>query len=162
MEGNEPINPIAKEAVNVWRISALITHGIIILVFVILIWASHTYDWYTWIPIVLWVLIALDIISVIWDTGIEPVISQKRWRFGISGEFVSLKHGIFQEVNIMIPMTKVQFVKVEQGPLLRQYNLYTLSIGTLGETHDIPMLPEQEALNLRGQIANNAKIKEVE
>ena len=159
---SKPKNPIATEAITIWRIGAIITHCISIIVLAGLIWASKTYDWFHWVNIVLWVLLAFDLLSTIWSIVMEPVITQKHWKYSVNADFVSLKHGVFTETSIIIPMTKVQFVKAEQGPLLRKYKLYTLSIGTMRSTHKLPMLLETEALTLRNQIAEHANIKEKE
>lgn len=159
---NNPKHPIATEAITVWRVGAIITHCISIIVLAGLIWASKTYDWYHWVNTVLWVLLALDLLSTIWSIVIEPVRTQKSWHYGINTDFITLNYGVFTETSIIIPMTKVQFVKAEQGPLLRKYHLYTLSIGTMRSTHDLPMLPEKVALALRNQIVEHANIKEKE
>lgn len=159
---SEPKNRISSDAVIVWRISNIIGHIIIIIVTIGLLWAGMFYDWYQWVIIVLWIIVGFDLLSTIWSIFIEPVLLQKYWRYGINSEFVQLKHGILNETHIIIPTTKIQYVEAKQGPLLRQYGLYTLSIGTIRTTHEIPALPEQEALTLRDQIAHHAKIKEME
>ncbi|GGB55662.1 PH domain-containing protein [Virgibacillus dakarensis] len=159
---NEPDNHISQDAVTVWRISNSIGEGIALIVLAGLLWAGYYFDWYHWIIIVLWVLIVLTPISAIWSVFMEPLLLQKYWRYGINEEFVQLKHGILNEEHIIIPMTKVQYVEAKQGPLLRKYKLYTLSIGTMQSSHSIPALPEHEALMLRDEIAHKAKLKEVD
>lgn len=59
-------------------------------------------------------------------------------------------------------MTKIQSVATEQGPILRKYGLYSVSVETMGSSHTIPALPKDVAVELRNQIAQYAKIKEVE
>lgn len=159
---NEPSQPISKDAIKVWRISNLFTQIIVILVGVGLIVASAYFDWYRWVKITLIVLLIIDMILFIWDIFIEPVLMQRYWRYDVSSEYIQIKHGIFKIKHTIAPMTKVQYVTAEQGPLLRKYQLYTIQIGTMSSSINIPALPEQEALNLRLQIANYAKIKEVE
>ena len=59
-------------------------------------------------------------------------------------------------------MTKIQSISTNQGPLLRKYDFYSISIDTMGSSHSIPALPKEKAIELRNQIAYFAKIKEVE
>lgn len=159
---NEPENCISKDAIHVWRISNIIGHFIGLILLGGLLWASMTFDWYRWVIIILWSLIALDLLSTIWSIFLEPILLHKYWRYGVNAEFIQLKHGNLNETHIVIPMTKVQYVEATQGPLLRKYKLYTISIGTGRSSHEIPALPEMEALTLRDQIASHAKITEVE
>ncbi|HLR51987.1 MAG TPA: PH domain-containing protein [Candidatus Avamphibacillus sp.] len=159
---NEPNKSISKDAIKVWRITNLIINIIMIIIGIGLIGASFYFDWYRWIQITLAVLLAIGFILSIWDIFIEPVLLQRYWRYDISSEYVQIKHGILNMKQTIMPMTKVQYVTAKQGPLLRKYQLYTLQIGTMSTSIDIPALPEQTALTLRSKIVEYAKIKEVE
>lgn len=159
---HEPTNRISKQAVDVWKISNFIGHLIFLSILVGLIWAGYHFTWYHWIIVVLWVLSGLTVISGGWSIFIEPPLLYKYWRYGIDEEYVRLTHGVLTRKHHVIPMTKVQYVSAEQGPILRKYNLYTIKIGTMRSFHEIPALPEEEAFKLRNQIADHAKIKEVE
>ena len=159
---NDPNKSISKDAIKVWRITNLFIQIIAIIIGIGLIWASIYFNWYYWIKITLIVLLAIDILLSLWDILIEPVLLQRYWRYDISSEYVQIKHGIFNIKQTIMPMTKVQYVTAKQGPLLRKYQLYTLQIGTMSTSIDIPALPEQTALTLRSKIAEYAKIKEVE
>jgi uncharacterized protein len=158
----EPTEKISKEAIHVWRISNIIGHFIFLVIITVLIVLDANYDWYNWVIYVLWALGGLGIISAIWNIGLEPVLLQKYWRYGIDEEYVQLKHGRWNMTHQVIPMTKVQYVSLEQGPILRKYGLYTISIGTMASSHEIPGIPEVQAKALRDKIASLAKIKEVE
>ncbi|WP_308737420.1 PH domain-containing protein [Paenibacillus sp. PCH8] len=59
-------------------------------------------------------------------------------------------------------MAKVQSVTTNQGPLMRKYGLYSVTVGTMGSGHHIPALPEEVAFALRNQIASYARINEVD
>ncbi|WP_217586164.1 PH domain-containing protein [Lentibacillus saliphilus] len=158
----EPDRRIAEDAVKVWRISNTITHLIIALIGIGLITAGYYYDWKNWIVIIFFVLVTLDVLFAIWDIFIEPVLTQRYWRYDINAEFIQIKHGIFKIHHTIAPMTKVQYVTAQQGPLLRRYGLQTLEVGTMNTPIKIPALPKEEAIALRGQIAEYAKIKEAE
>ncbi|QHS23992.1 PH domain-containing protein [Virgibacillus sp. MSP4-1] len=157
----EPENQISKDAVKVWRLSSLIEEGIGLIIITGLLIAGLNFDWYHWIILIFQILIVIAPFSIIWSIWMRPVYLQKYWCYGINEEFIQLKFGLLKQKHIMIPMTKVQFVEAEQGPLLRKFNLYTLNIGTIRSSHSIPALYKQEAFALRDEIAQNAKIKEV-
>lgn len=93
---------------------------------------------------------------------LQPVWLYRHWYYGVSAEFLQLKHGALNKVHQVIPMAKVQSVTTNQGPLMRKYGLYSVSVGTMGSSHVIPALPEEVAFALRNQIASYARINEVD
>ncbi|AMM91605.1 PH domain-containing protein [Peribacillus simplex] len=157
-----PTKKISKESVKVWRMTEAITNFITLAVFCILLYVDDYFAWKEWIGWILYGLITLSFFHAIWSIFIEPILLQKYWRYDVNEEFIQTKRGAWSETHELIPMTKVQSVKLNQGPFLRKYNLYSLSIGTMGDSHDIPAIPEKEAYELRDKIAHFAKIKEVD
>lgn len=59
-------------------------------------------------------------------------------------------------------MEKVEYVRIEQGPVLRRYDLYNLEVGTTTSNHKIPAIPSDIAQSLKVEIATFAKIKETD
>ena len=57
-------------------------------------------------------------------------------------------------------MVRVQHVDTEQGPLLRKYNLATVSISTAATVHQIPALDVEEAEEMRHAISSLARVAE--
>ncbi|WP_175989876.1 PH domain-containing protein [Bacillus sp. Marseille-Q1617] len=155
---DEPTETISKNAAKVWRISNSIGHTIVLIIIGILLLCSDKFDWYNWIGITLYVLGGLFIVSAAFSIFIEPVYLQKTWRYQVDKEFVQLKFGRWEQQHILIPMEKVEYVRTEQGPLLRRYGLYDLEVGTTASSHKIPAIPEDVAKTLKAQIATFAKI----
>lgn len=77
-------------------------------------------------------------------------------------EFLQLKSGAINETHELVPMTKIQSVATEQGPILKRYELCSVTVETMGSSHTIPALPKELAIELRNQMAQYAKMKEVE
>lgn len=121
---------------------------------------SDRFDWYDWIGIVLYILGGLFIVSSIFSIFIEPIYLQRTWRYQVDEEFVQLKFGKFQQQHILIPMEKVEYVRTEQGPILRRYDLYDLEIGTTTSSHKIPAIPANVAKILKAEIGTFAKIRD--
>ncbi|MGE7919653.1 PH domain-containing protein [Viridibacillus sp. NPDC093762] len=157
-----PQRCISREAVKVWRMTETLTNTGIIAVLLVLYYLHIHFEWKEWIGWIVLGLIVLTFFTAIWEILFKPSFMQKYWRYDVNEEFIQLKYGAFKEVNELVPMTKVQSVELIQGPLMRKYNLYSIQIGTMGTEHVIPAISEEEAFELRDQIAHYAKIKEVE
>ncbi|MEV5112283.1 PH domain-containing protein [Peribacillus frigoritolerans] len=156
-----PQKRLSKDAIKVWMLSETITNLIAFIIIGVLLYLDYRFSWKEWIG---WILIGITIISVLgaaWSL-ISPFLLYKNWRFDVDEEFLQLKSGVLNEVHELVPMTKIQSVATKQGPLLRKYGLCSVSIETMGSSHSIPALPKEVAIKLRNQIAQYAKIKEVE
>ena len=157
-----PEGRLSKNAVKVWMMAETISHFVVLIVLAILLYLDNLFSWKEWIGWILIVITGLTILSAIWSIFIKPFLLYKNWRYHADVEFLQLKSGAFNEEHQLVPMTKIQAVSTNQGPFLRKYGLYSLSVETMGSSHEIPALPEDVAIDLRNRIAHFAKIKEVE
>ncbi len=57
-------------------------------------------------------------------------------------------------------MIRVQHVETKQGPILKYFNLASVSISTAATTHEIPALSNEIASDLRDKISTLAKVDE--
>lgn len=161
-EISAPQKRLSKDVVKVWIISKTIGHLIVFSILGVLFYLDHSFSWTQWIS---WILVgstSLTGLSVIWAIFIKPFLLYKNWRYDANEEFLQLKMGALNEEHQLVPMTKIQSVATHQGPLLRKYGLYSISIETMGSSHRIPALPKDVAFELRNRIAHFAKLKEVE
>ena len=157
-----PQGRLSKDAVKVWIMAETISHLVILGILGAFIYIDRLFEWKVWIGWILIGLVVITIFSAIWDIFIKPFLLYKNWRYAANEDFLQLKFGAFNEEHQLVPMTKIQSVSTNQGPFLRKYGLYSLSIETMGSSHAIPALPEDVAVELRNQIAHFAKIQEVE
>ncbi|MDQ0721821.1 membrane protein YdbS with pleckstrin-like domain [Paenibacillus sp. W4I10] len=162
IQWNTPEQRLSPNAVNLWRISAIIWNVIGFLILAVLLILDSIYGWKTWIGWILWGVTAVSVLYAVWDIFIQPSWLYKHWFYDVNEEFLQLKRGALTKVHQIIPMAKVQSVTTNQGPLMRKYGLYSVSVGTMGSSHEIPALPEEVALALRHQIASYARINEVD
>ncbi|MEH7308984.1 PH domain-containing protein [Neobacillus drentensis] len=158
----EPTEKISTDAVKMWRISNSIGHGIAFFIIAVLIICTEKFDWFGWIAIVLYILGGIGFLSAIFSIVIEPVYLQLTWRYRIDQQFVQLKHGKWQVQHTLIPMEKVEYVRTEQGPIMRRYALYNIEIGTTTSSHVIPAIPAETAQHLKAEIASFAKIQDTD
>ncbi|WHY86617.1 PH domain-containing protein [Neobacillus novalis] len=158
---NGPQKRLSKDAVKVWIISETITSIIGFITLGIFLYLDYRFSWKEWIGWILKGLLLISVLSAVWS-WIKSFLLYKSWRYDVSEEFLQLKSGVLYEKHQLVPMTKIQSVATNQGPVLRKYGLCSVSIETIASAHAIPALPKQTAIELRNQIAHYAKIKEVE
>lgn len=158
----KPNHKISKKAIQVYRMQNIIIAAIYLLILIGFLWGSYHFNGPIWLKGIGFVLLGIFPFYASWSIVFSPIILQKYWRYGFDPYFLRLKHGKFMRVDTVIPMTKIQYVEAEQGPILRKFGLYSLTIGTLSSAHEIPALPEEEAFWIRDLIAYHAKITEVE
>lgn len=154
-----PKNTIAPDAIKAWRIQASIYMLILWLIaigsIILLMFIQLSY-WFGLIPIFISALCSFIFIYLI------PKLRFKRWRFEIFEEEIYIQHGILIVTRTLIPMVKVQHVDTEQGPILKKYQLATVTISTAATTHKIPALLEEDASNLRDRISMLARVDETD
>lgn len=102
-------------------------------------------------------IIAISIIYILYIVWI-PYIQWKRWRYSVDENEIHLKRGVIIKRETLIPLNRVQHVDTRQGPLLRWYNLSSVSISTAATTHEIPNLDSEIALRVRSKISTNARL----
>jgi len=158
---NEPREKLSKHVVRVWIIRETIENVIGLTILGILLYLDYHFSWKAWIGWILIGLVPVSIVMMVWS-WIMSFLLYKNWRYDVSEEFLQLKMGVILEKNYLVPMTKIQSVATEQGPLLRKYGLCSVTVDTMGSSHSIPALHKEDAIELRNQIARYAKIKEVE
>ena len=156
-----PEKRLAPNTLKVWLIGEVISTLITAIVLSVLFYLNAYFAWKDWIEWGLMIVTGLVLIFVV-ISFIRPFFLYKNWRYAIDEEFLQLKSGAFTEIHQLVPMTKIQAVETERGPILRRYGLNSVTVETMGSSHRIPALPEEIAVELRNQIAIYAKIKEVE
>lgn len=107
------------------------------------------------------VLISLSAaVLAFWVVGIVllPYLRWKKWRYSIDENEIDLKRGILVVQRTLIPLSRVQHVDTRQGPILRAYELATVTISTAATTHEIPALDEYTADKVRDIISKYARL----
>lgn len=143
------------DSIKASRISGfLFSAGLIVLSVAYLIYGASK-DW-TLIPG--WISLGLFIFALIWYTWVVPVLSYKTFGFKVSEEELEIRSGWIWLSDTIVPMTRVQHVELERGPLLRQYGLAEVKVVTAAKTHVIMALESDEAERLKQQIGELAKV----
>ena len=151
----EPKKRISERALKVWRI-----YGIIYSVFFLLlaggvIGFTIAFNWPVWMSVVSILLFAL---SLYFFVVFFPTMRWKRWRYEIREQEIELQRGVFVIKRTLVPMVRVQHVDTQQGPILRKYDLSSVTVSTAATVHEIPALEMEEAEKIRISISKLAKV----
>ncbi|MFS0675051.1 PH domain-containing protein [Ornithinibacillus sp. 179-J 7C1 HS] len=152
-----PIHMISRDAIKAWQIAAFL-YELIIWVLMIVGFVLHfLVDFPLWIA---FILLAVSIISTYISVFLIPNLRWKRWRYEVFEQEIYIQHGILIVSRTLIPMIRVQHVETKQGPILKKFNLASVSISTAATTHEIPALSNEIASDLRDKISSLAKVDE--
>ncbi|RDW17167.1 hypothetical protein CWR48_14695 [Oceanobacillus arenosus] len=152
-----PKNTIAADAMKAWRITALIYEVIFwiaIILFAIVTYYFELPYWYVLIAVI------IGIISTYLSVFVLPKVRFRRWRYEIFEQEIYIQHGILITSRTLVPMIRVQHVDTKQGPILKKYQLASVTISTAATTHEIPALLEENASELRDRISALARVDE--
>ena len=152
---SQPHKRISERALTVWRIT-----GVIITLFLLFILGGVMtlivlFDWPVWISVV---AIILFLLTAYIDIFLVPHLRWRHWRYEVREQEIEIQRGIFIIKSTLVPMVRVQHVDTEQGPLLRKYNLATVTISTAATVHGIPALDVEEAEEMRHAISRLARV----
>lgn len=151
-------NKLPEAIKKVWAKSVVVSTFIFIVIgaalAILLYWLSALNG------IWLWIVIAYFIIVVI-NAMIFYFIIPYRYnyfRYEITKTDLAFQKGFIFRSSTYVPIGRIQHVETEQGPFLRKENLMELSVHTSATEHHIAGLSVEDALALRAQIINLAKL----
>lgn len=153
----EPINRISEKGLRVWRIYGVFQTLIAVVIGIGASVINYFIGNFIWVYIVVGVVILLIAYFLIY---LFPKVRWMRWRYEVREQEIELQHGLFVVKRTLVPMVRVQHVDTEQGPILRKYDLASITISTAATNHIIPALLTAEADELRGRISVLARVAE--
>lgn len=83
---------------------------------------------------------------------IFPLIEYKEWRYAITEDRINLNYGIFLRTHMVIPISRIQYLDMRQGPVYRLFGLMTVIVNTAGGVHEIPALTNEEAKKISSRL----------
>lgn len=101
--------------------------------------------------------IAMVVAYVVWLVVLPP-IRYVRWRYEVSDDYLDIAKGIVWRKRYTIPFIRVQNTDTRQGPILRAFELASVTVATAAKEHVIPGLEFQTAEQLRDRAAELARI----
>src|SRR5699024_395484 len=152
-----PINRISTSAIKAWRITAIIYVSILWLLEIAVTVLFIILDLPIWF---VFIIIAICLLSTYVFVFIFTKLRWSRWRYELFEQEIYIQHGILIMSRTLVPMIRVQHVDTKQGPILKKFQLASVTISTAATTHEIPALRMEDASNLRDQISALARVDE--
>jgi hypothetical protein len=145
--------PLDSRVVSLWRVSGLIGFGILLLSLLIPVVALGVAEprALVWL-VVPWLAMAA---VAVWFCLWYPPRLYRTWGYRIDAKVLETRSGRVFQRSRLLPLSRLQHVDIERGPLERMFGLAALVLHTAG-THSahirIPGLETAEATRLRDHL----------
>lgn len=155
IQKNMNYNKINKNAIKLWIIGRTIVSVIFITLYIVGVnfFLMPKIENMKILKCILSILTAIIILISVLDSFIWPFLEYKQWKYGIFEDKVELIEGIIIRKRTIIPISRIQNLKIEQGPIERMCKIASVNIITAGGTHKIPAIDLDDA----EKVADNLK-----
>lgn len=89
---------------------------------------------------------------------LSPNLRYRYWRYEIRADEADLQHGWVTRTRQLIPMSRIQHVDTNRGPLERRFGLASVVLYTAAGASMIPALADDVAADVRDRIATLANV----
>lgn len=96
---------------------------------------QSVFDWPGWLPPLVVALL------LVWPVLIAPRRRFAAWGYDEAGDALLIAHGVWTEVQTVVPFKRVQHIDVAQGPIERGFGVSQLVLHTAGTAHSLVVLP---------------------
>jgi len=118
-------------------------------------WGALELHWFN--PLARWlVVVGICLWLFVISTAIGPPIRRCFFWYSFSADEIDLQHGWLVRARTVIPMSRVQHLKSEQGLLARAFRLADVHIHTAAGAVVLQCLDQEEAADLRRRISTLA------
>lgn len=149
----EEFQKLDSRVVPLWRLTYLITLGILLLIMLGVAIGVGAAQPVARIGLAVgWSIVTL---AVLWFCFWFPPRYYRSWGWRIDEKVLELRHGRLIQHTRLIPLARLQHVDLERGPLERMFGLSSLVIHTAGThsaTTTIPGLEADAATRLRDHL----------
>lgn len=151
---NNTYQRLSNNAKKSWFLSRFI---ILIILIIIAVVTTILLDFNKWAFIVGGIIV----LSQVLNTFLFPIIEYKQWKYIVSDEKIEYLHGIFFLKTTIIPIVRIQNLKINEGPINRFFKLANIQIFTAGGLFYIPNIDKDVADEICVYIRNiiNYKVK---
>lgn len=111
------------------------------------------------LPMVIRILfVVVPVLAAVVDVVFITPVRRSIWWYAVGEHQIDLEHGWLIVTRTVIPMTRVQHVELEHGPIAQRFRLAQLEIHTAAGSVKIPALDRAEGERIRQRIADLARI----
>lgn len=157
--GYSKLNKNSKKS---WFIARSIITIMITATLVIFKWflkSKLNLEWIKSIEIYINIGISLILILLLLNTIVYPFIEYKQWRYEITEDKVDFIEGIFFTNRTIVPILRIQYIRINQGPINKFFKLADISITTAGGVHKIPNIDINKAEKICDSLKDKIKTK---
>lgn len=97
--------------------------------------AQARLGWPAWLPSLFGSAVA------VWALFVAPRRRWAAWGWALTRDELHVAHGVWTQVHTVVPLTRVQYLDVAQGPVERAFGVARLILHTAGTSHAIVVLP---------------------
>lgn len=106
--------------------------------------------------------IVIIIVLMLLNTIVYPSLEYKQWRYIITKDKIEFSEGIYWIKTVIIPIVRIQHIKINQGPINRRFKLSNLEIHTAGGSYTIPNIELEKAEEISDFLKDKIKEKVAE
>lgn len=140
-----------RDSLKLMKIGACLTASVFLIVLAVL-WFIKFKDF---IPVHPYIFIGIAIIGLIifiLDFFVFPKLTYETSLFQLGEEEIITLNGIWNKEKLIVPYVTIQNVEMEQGPIMKRFNIKSLKIITAENDMEIPYVHEHEAETLKAYI----------
>lgn len=152
MDAKETLKPLDPAYIQVMRIGSALFAAIPLAGALILEFAQLTVTGLFIIPAVL---------LTAWFVLVLPARRYAHWGYALGGDRLRVERGYLFYSDTVVPLGRVQHIDVDQGPIMRRYDLATLTVHTAGNhgaSVSLPGLRHDDAVAMREAIREYIKV----
>lgn len=139
-----------------WALVAAVVPPVVLLVVVGLLLPTTL----TWLAVVAWVLAGLlAAVGALAVVVVPPVRHAVFW-YALSDTELDIGHGVVFRHRTVVPMSRVQSLRTDRGPLSRWYRLTTVRVGTAAGSVALDGLEPDDADRLCALISRLADVRD--
>lgn len=154
-------NKLHKNAIKSWLISNCIGTTLFLLISLTVFYIMKSKFEVQWVirnaNYILWGIRIIGLLCII-DIFVSPIIDYKSWTYEVTNDKIDFTRGIFVKKRTIVPIIKIEHIKINRGPVNSRLGLANIEIFTAGGSHEIPNIEVKVAEEI-GEYLNN-KIKE--
>jgi membrane protein YdbS with pleckstrin-like domain len=157
LPGDDPADrrQLPARVIAYWRLRGALFGLLVLGVLGLLAWQT---DWFT--PAVRWSLVAVVAGLLVVTVLVAPPIRYRIFWYAVSPEEIDISTGLYVRTRTVIPMSRVQHLRTDHGPIADRFRVATLHIHTAAGTVRLADLDRDEAEQVRTRIAALAQVSD--
>ena len=111
-------------------------------------------------PLPIGLAVGAALLALIYLAVLAPPRRYRAWGYGLDGEELRVRRGVWVRVRTIVPLGHVQHIDVSQGPLERAFGVCSLVLHTAGTLHSqivLPGLTRSNAEAIRDEIRSRIR-----